>query len=130
MQFSSKIVLLLTAAATGVFASPAVNARDVAACQTVQDGDFTYVGSADVSPSYTRHPVTIMTMLTFPSHRLRSNADPRVSRRDATALSRSSTRAALRASASVSARTAAILAKAVVRSASLAPTRECAGRNR
>ncbi|KAK4038357.1 hypothetical protein C8A01DRAFT_37670 [Parachaetomium inaequale] len=44
MQFSSKLVLLLTAAAAGVFASPAVDARDVAASQTVQDGDFLYVG--------------------------------------------------------------------------------------
>ncbi|KAL2130462.1 hypothetical protein VTI74DRAFT_6373 [Chaetomium olivicolor] len=44
MQFTSKLTLLVAAAATGVLASPAVDAREVAASQTVQDGDIVYVG--------------------------------------------------------------------------------------
>ncbi|KAH6840733.1 hypothetical protein B0I37DRAFT_357589 [Chaetomium sp. MPI-CAGE-AT-0009] len=44
MQFSSKLVLFLSAAAVGVFASPAADTRDVTSSQTVQDGDLLYVG--------------------------------------------------------------------------------------
>ncbi|KAK3296809.1 uncharacterized protein B0H64DRAFT_456470 [Chaetomium fimeti] len=44
MQFSSKLVLFLTAAAVGVFASPTANTRDVDSNETIQDGDFVYVG--------------------------------------------------------------------------------------
>jgi hypothetical protein len=53
MQFSSKLVVLLTAAAAGVFASPAVDANSVASSQTVQEGEFLYVGTDEVS---SHHP--------------------------------------------------------------------------
>ncbi|KAL2171401.1 hypothetical protein VTG60DRAFT_3044 [Thermothelomyces hinnuleus] len=44
MQFSTKLVLFLTAAAAGVFAGPAVDPDAVTSSQTVQDGDILYVG--------------------------------------------------------------------------------------
>ncbi|KAJ4302431.1 hypothetical protein N0V88_002575 [Collariella sp. IMI 366227] len=44
MHFTSKLILFLAAAATGVLASPAVDAREVATSQTVTDGDIVYVG--------------------------------------------------------------------------------------
>ncbi|KAL2185738.1 hypothetical protein L209DRAFT_764781 [Thermothelomyces heterothallicus CBS 203.75] len=60
MQFSTKLVLFLTAAATGVFAGPAVDPGAVTSSQTVQDGDILYVGLDEVSSRRAELPATLV----------------------------------------------------------------------